>query len=186
MLKSTLVFLVSLLVFKISLAQIKIEGTVKNSTGEAVPFATVTVVDPASGTVLLFSSTNKEGAYSVKVGNTSMAIETLALQVSSLGYQRENRQLRKDSIIYHFTLKEEIKSLAPVIIKGERAKLRLSGDTLSYNAAAFANPSDRVIEDVIKRLPGVKVTEAGRISYNGKNITIFILKAIIYWMTNMP
>lgn len=174
MLKLILVLSVSLLIFTVSFAQI--EGTVMNSTGAAVPFATVMVIDPANGTVLLFSSTNKEGAYSIKNGNTPMAIEALALQVSSLGYQKETRQLRKDSLVYHFILKEEIKSLSPVIIKGERAKVRLSGDTLSYNATAFANPSDRVIEDVIKRLPGVEVTEAGRISYNGKNITNFYIE----------
>src|SRR5690606_30687990 len=77
--------------------------------------------------------------------------------------------------IYHFILKDESKDLEPVVIKGDPHRLNLNGDTLSYNAAAYANPNDRVIEDVIKRLPGIEVNEKGKIEYNGKAITNFYI-----------
>jgi len=174
--KLTWALLINVLLYTSSFAQIKVKGTVKTITGTPVPFATVAILKPDNGTILFYSLSDKNGSYSINVPDNQAGIERLSLQVSCLGYQKSSRQLHKDTATYHFILKEESKDLSPVIIKGERARLKLRGDTLSYDAAAFANPNDRVIEDVIKRLPGIEVDEGGKIKYNGKNITNFYIE----------
>lgn len=168
-------FLINILLYTGLFAQIKIEGTVKNSTGTAVSFATVSILAPNNGVILYYSSSDKNGNYSIILPDNQTDIKTLTLQITCLGYQKETRLLQKDTSTYHFILKEESKDLEPVVIKGERIRLNLKGDTLSYNAASFANPNDRVIEDVIKRLPGIEVDEKGKIEYNGKAITNFYI-----------
>ncbi len=49
--------------------------------------------------------------------------------------------------------------------------LEISNDTISYNVGSFTNHQDRVIIDVIKKLPGMDVDQHGKISYNGKAIS---------------
>jgi hypothetical protein len=49
--------------------------------------------------------------------------------------------------------------------------LRVHGDTTDYKVSDFSSPQDRVIGDVIKKLPGIDVAKDGKISYNGKSIS---------------
>jgi hypothetical protein len=58
-----------------------------------------------------------------------------------------------------------------VVIKSSRPVLRTNGDTLSYKVSDFSSLQDRVIGDVIKKLPGIAVATDGTISYNGKPIS---------------
>ena len=54
-----------------------------------------------------------------------------------------------------------IVSTMPVTIKG---------DTIIYNADSFTNGSERKLEDVLKKLPGVEVNDAGEIEIEGKRV----------------
>ena len=44
------------------------------------------------------------------------------------------------------------------------------GDTVSFNPAAFRDGSERNVEDLLKKMPGFKVSESGKISFNGKPV----------------
>ncbi len=68
-------------------------------------------------------------------------------------------------------LSTEVNQLKTVIVKDKRPWLRSNGDTLGYKVSDFSSPQDRVIGDVIKKLPGISVATDGTISYNGKNIS---------------
>src|SRR5690606_6911198 len=126
------VFFFQILFFKVSYAQIQIEGTVKNSTGIPVTFATVSIVNPHNGTILFFDSSDKNGDYSITISNQSN-ITDLSLQITCLGYQKEIIPLQKNINQYNIILKEESKDLEPVVIKGDPHRLNLNGDTLSYD-----------------------------------------------------
>ena len=41
-------------------------------------------------------------------------------------------------------------------------------DTLVYNAAAYRTPEGSVIEELIKRLPGAKIDDDGKVTINGQ------------------
>ena len=50
------------------------------------------------------------------------------------------------------------------------AKVQAKGDTLEYNAAAYRTPEGSAIEELVKRLPGVTVSDDGKITHNGKEV----------------
>lgn len=56
--------------------------------------------------------------------------------------------------------------------------IKVKGDTLTYNVASFKNASDRSIEDIIRKLPGINVSEDGRIYYNGESINKFYIEGV--------
>jgi len=64
-----------------------------------------------------------------------------------------------------------VDELQPVVVRRRRPMLRTSGDTLSYNVADFTRAQDRVIGDVIRRLPGISVAADGTITYNNKPVS---------------
>ena len=53
--------------------------------------------------------------------------------------------------------------------------MKLNGDTLSYRLGDFSGKEDRVLGDVLKKMPGIEVAPNGKISYNGKSISNFYI-----------
>ena len=64
--------------------------------------------------------------------------------------------------------------LQEVVVKSK--KIRHSGDTISFNASTYLSKSDKVLEDLLKKMPGVTISPDGQISYNGKWITEFYIE----------
>src|SRR4029079_18276530 len=62
-----------------------------------------------------------------------------------------------------------VKVLGIVVI--ESAPVTVKEDTVEYRADAFKVKQNSVVEDLLKRLPGVKVDKDGNIKAQGKNIT---------------
>ena len=63
--------------------------------------------------------------------------------------------------------------LKEVKIQADRI-LQKGSDTLVYNVAAFQSEQDAVLEDVLKKMPGIQVQESGRILYKGKPVDFTI------------
>lgn len=64
--------------------------------------------------------------------------------------------------------------LREVTIKARPLTAR--GDTLVYNIGAFVKPGDVHLEDVLRKLPGIKVADNGTVSYQGKAINKFYIE----------
>ena len=60
--------------------------------------------------------------------------------------------------------------LKEVRISAKAPPIKEKGDTTEYNPAAFSDGTEEVIEDLLRKLPGVEVGEDGSISYKGKSI----------------
>jgi hypothetical protein len=71
--------------------------------------------------------------------------------------------ISKNYTMYEDNMLDEINivSKMPVTIKG---------DTIIYNADSFKNGSERKLEDVLKKLPGVEINDAGQIEVEGKAV----------------
>ncbi|RZK49451.1 MAG: hypothetical protein EOO99_05510 [Pedobacter sp.] len=60
--------------------------------------------------------------------------------------------------------------LAAIEIKGEIPPVVVKKDTLEFNAAAFKVKENAVVEDVLKKIPGVEVAKDGTITTQGETI----------------
>jgi len=88
-----------------------------------------------------------------------------------MGYKTTSAVLSSLSSTIDLTLGVAVDELQSVVVRRPRPKLRSSGDTLSYNVADFTSAQDRVIGDVIRRLPGISVAADGTITYNNKPVS---------------
>lgn len=61
--------------------------------------------------------------------------------------------------------------LQTVEVKGEIPPVKVKKDTLEFNAAAFKVKENAVVEDVLKKLPGVDVDKDGTITTQGEKIS---------------
>jgi hypothetical protein len=164
-----ILLLCSMLCAAFCFAQDNIHGTVKDSTGKAVPFATVSLKNKTGNTIVTYTVTDDRGAYNL-TRPAGQNPDSLLVEVRSIGYKSQAKSINTIAPV-DFVLQVSVNQLQAVVIKSNRPWLRTSGDTLSYKVSDFSNPQDRVIGDVIKKLPGISVATDGTISYNGKNIS---------------
>ena len=151
--------------------QIKIEG--KITTKSKVPIVGVNVIISSKNqnNIIAYTTSDKNGYYEL---NCQIAADSLQITLNSLSYEKIVRALPAKSQTLNFELKEQAISLKEVSVKAP--PIVESGDTLNYLVSAFTSKNDRVIEDVLKKLPGIDVSESGRISYQGKPINKFYIE----------
>ena len=161
--------LASILFWSTGSAQ-EIRGTVRDSAGGAVPYASVNLRNRSGDAIFAFTTTDTRGAYTLRIP-ASASRDSFYLEVRCVGFRPESKSLTGLSQVIDFTLTISASQLQSVIVRNSRPKLHASGDTLSYTASEFSNAQDRVIGDVIKRLPGITVATDGTISYNNKPVS---------------
>ena len=100
------------------------------------------------------------------------------LEFSFLGYEKlkiniSSNQSPRTHIVF---MKPSTVALREVQIKAPPISAR--NDTLVYRVSAFTKAGDRHLEDVLKRLPGVKVSANGTVSIQGKAINKFYIEGM--------
>ena len=148
----------------------EIKGTVKDSTGKAVPYASINLRKKAGNTFVAYTTTDVKGAYVLQLPS-NLPADSLYIEARCIGYKTQSKTLKSLPVEIDFILAISVNELQSVIVKNSRPVLHASGDTLSYKVSQFTNPQDRVIGDVIKRLPGITVAEDGTIYYNNKPVS---------------
>ncbi|MDD4970236.1 MAG: TonB-dependent receptor [Paludibacter sp.] len=96
------------------------------------------------------------------------------LVVSMVGYLNYTQNVNianKDLILKNIHLQENAHLLKEVEVTGTAAQMVVKGDTTEFNATAFKTAQNAVVEDLLKRLPGVEVSTDGKITVNGQAIT---------------
>ncbi|WP_345948208.1 hypothetical protein ABDD95_15260 [Mucilaginibacter sp. PAMB04274] len=150
-----------------------IKGTVTDSTGKVVPYANAKLM--AGGNLIIaFSATDNKGTYSLTIPADANK-SGLKVEISSVGFKKQSKDITSVLASYNFVLHSSVNQLQAVTVKNKAPRLKVKGDTLSYSVAEFTSPQDRVIGDVIKKLPGIDVDGNGKISYNGKAISNFYI-----------
>lgn len=163
--KNLLLFFLGLLTIASFGQNVRIEGIVSDDIGP-LEMANVMIINTATGTMEGYSITAADGRYSIAVPVN----QKYSLKASYIGFQAFNEELvveksniKKDILLQLGTTLEaiEIVKEMPVTIKG---------DTIVYNSDSFTNGTERKLEDVLKKLPGVEVNADGEIQVEGKNI----------------
>jgi len=151
-----------------SLAQ-NVKGTVTDSAGKVVPYANAKLMG-AGNLIISFTATDNKGGYSLAIPADATKND-LRVEISSVGFKKQSKQVKDLSVPYNFVLSHSVNQLQAVNVKNTTPRLKVRGDTISYKVSEFTSPQDRVIGDVIKKLPGIEVDDNGKIKYNGKSIS---------------
>ncbi len=149
-----------------------IHGKLTTQAGQPVPYASVTV-RTAQGRVMAFKASDASGVYAITLPATAVR-DSLRLHVNHLGYASIDLALTSGRDRYDLVLAEKAIDLSEVAVKS-RPRIRSQGDTLTYDVGSFAEAEDRSIGDVLRRMPGMEVSESGQIAYNGRNIAHFYI-----------
>ena len=145
---------------------------VDSTTGKPLPLATVTVFNAADTNLITYRLTNNDGDF--KVPGLPLNIENrVVISFSGFGVFRKEFTLSSSQTVLELgTIKisPDAKSLDEVLVYSERPPVTVRADTIEFNAAAFKTLPTALVEDLLKKLPGVQVDGDGNISVNGKRV----------------
>ena len=91
-----------------------------------------------------------------------------------LGYETVTRNVEmagKNVNLGEIAMTESSILLQETTVVGVKTEIVVKEDTIEYNADSYRTQPNAVVEDLLKRLPGVEVDSEGKITANGKEIT---------------
>ena len=167
--------LIFFLIFALSVtAQVKVTGHVTDLNGKPV---TDVIVKLTSGRLTIaYTTTEAKGGYAISV--TEKTPKEMMLSFNHIGYERESLAVTADGKEQRHDISLAPKDIALREVTVKPNPLRQRGDTLSHNLASFLGKGDVTLEDGLKRLPGVDVSQNGGISYMGKPISQFNIEGM--------
>ena len=154
-------------------AQIIFSGKITSSNNEAVSGASIVLAKQNQSTILAYAISDNDGMYRIIFNEN---INSVNIKVSAIGFADVIKPLAQQSSVINFILIEKAIELPAVKIKND--PISVHGDTTDYNVSSFSTQQDRVIGEVIAKLPGIEIDADGTIKYNGKAISNYYVNGM--------
>lgn len=168
-----------LLFFSVSLFAQKSNSVVSGivtdkESGEPLQNATLQLYSLPDSVFKAGTASDTEGKFSFSVSDSKYY-----LRVSFVGYltleKSVSLQKGKSLDLGNIALSTDAVALKAAVVTSEVPPVTAVEDTLVYNTAAFRVPEGSMLEELIKKYPGVEI-EDGTIKINGKTVNRILMK----------
>ena len=145
---------------------IRFEGTVKDSTGVGLDMANIMAINQQTKAMDAYAITNEAGKFILSLkANTAYTIKA-----SYIGFQSFEKTVTTTTSNMNFPITLREGTVLKDVEVVYEMPVTISGDTIIYNSDSFTNGTERKLEDVLKKLPGVEVNKDGEIEVEGKKV----------------
>ena len=146
-----------------------VSGVVTDSAGVGLQGATVVALTRADSVLTKFATSSSDGSFTLR----RVPEGDYILQITFVGFQTWRKDItvsEQDFDAGTATLDISVAELDELVVSAEHIPIVIKKDTLEYNAAAFATRPNAVVEDLLRRLPGVEVDADGNIKAQGEDV----------------
>lgn len=142
---------------------------VDTKTEEPVSFATASLTVKGGNTAARYVLTDADGAASL----TKIKKGTYVFKAELMGYVTHEQELvvDKDMDLGAIKMEEDVKVLDAASVSAVGNPIVVKKDTIEYSASSFKTSDNDMLEELLKKLPGVEVGSDGSITANGETIT---------------
>ncbi|GAB2813816.1 outer membrane beta-barrel protein [Ferruginibacter profundus] len=156
-----------------SFAQGTLKGKLVDSTAKTpLGLATVTVFKAADTAIITYRLSNPEGEFKIPGIPFDVNCRVVVSFNGYSGYRKEFTLKAAEPAIDlgTITMTASSKTMDEVVIYAERPPVVIKKDTVEFNASAFKTLPNALVEDLLKKLPGVQVDKDGNVMVNGKPV----------------
>lgn len=138
------------------------------------------------GEIAKLTQTDENGQYTL----TDIPTGQYTMRFTCMGFHPESRTLNITRKTGHLMLgtvsmQENSTLMKEAVVEGQMAEMTVSDDTLVYNADAFKVQEGDMVEELVKKLPGVEVDDNGKYTLNGQPITQILVDGKEFFGRNM-
>ncbi|TCD10876.1 TonB-dependent receptor [Pedobacter frigidisoli] len=137
-----------------------------------IDFASIAIKNLSDSSMVGAISTTEDGKFIFK----NLKPGSYRLYAAFLGLKNTTKDFtivadKTDVALGDITLEGAAIDLQTVEIKAEVPPIVIKKDTIEFNASSFKVIENAVVEDLLKKLPGVEVDKAGTVKAQGETIT---------------
>ena len=142
---------------------------IDEKTSEPVSYATASLTVKGETTAARYVLTDAEGAASL----TKVKKGTYILKAELMGFNTHQQEItiEKDVDLGQIKMTEDVKVLDAASVSAVGNPIVVKKDTIEYSASSFKTSDNDMLEELLKKLPGVEVAADGSITANGETIT---------------
>lgn len=162
----------SLIVFAQRQQNIEITGTVVEEDSKApIEQATVRLLNLRDSTFLGGVASGRNGGFTLK----NIQPGDYLLHISFIGFESLYQPLqvtgRTNPVrLGSMALGDGSVMLDEAVVMGKAPEVVVRNDTLEYNADSYKVTEGSVLEDLLKKMPGVEIDDEGTVTVNGKQV----------------
>ena len=157
--------------FQANAQNITIDGTIMDSVlKKTLTSATVSLANAKDSSLINFTRANEDGFFQFK----NIVPGKYLLSVSYIGYQPLWLGLKMgttNKLSLGNVYLTDASQISSVTVTARRPPVVINGDSIEFNSENFKTVPNAVVEDMLKKMPGIEVDKAGAITVNGKSVT---------------
>lgn len=135
----------------------------------------ITLKNPSDSSTFAFGFSNHRGEFSIEY---TADLENILIQLTAMTIKKTSFILPVSQSWIEIKVQSAELELDEVMIEGRKNPISFKKDTITYAVEGFSTTNDRVIGDIIKRLPGIEVLSNGMIQYLGKPLGKFYIDGL--------
>jgi hypothetical protein len=140
------------------------EITIKTITAENKNIENINIQLLKKDKLMNFKTTNENGVCSFVVSEKGI----YTLKFTSILYKTKFVEINtNEKTSFETVLESQITEIQEVKIKTRPKIAFMKEDTLSYNVKAIRDGTERTVEDLVRKLPGLDINENGKVTHNG-------------------
>ena len=138
---------------------------------QAVGSGTITLLSQKDSSLISFTMTDDQGRFTIdKIANGKYR-----LLITHVNYHNRNEKFFIDDSLKQkdfgrIWMADLSQTLEAVVVTAEAPPVTLIGDTVQYNAGSFKVAPNANVEQLLKKMPGVKVEKDGSITAQGEKV----------------
>lgn len=147
-----------------------VSGRVVDSSKEPMIQASIRLLAAKDSAYVTGTATNDNGRFRLQGVKSGKYI----LQATYVGYNPTYKNITvgaENLRVGEIVMEESSIMLKETTVIGVKTPIKVMEDTVEYNADTYKTQPNAVVEDLLKRLPGVEVDSEGKITANGKEVT---------------
>ena len=152
-------------------------------TSEKVEYATVSSTDAKGGKIESYAVSDADG----HVCFEGLASGSHILKAELLGYEPADKkvvlgksEVRRDTLY----LNPSKEALEAATISAAGNNMVIKKDTVEYNAGSYLMTDNDLLEDLLKKLPGVEVDDDGKVLVNGEKINKITIGGKMFFLND--
>lgn len=136
-----------------------------------VAAATITVLAKKDSSLVSFSMTDNSGRFEF----TGIPDGGYRLLITHVNYRNRNVFFtiapdQREVNLNNVAVNDKAHTMSEVVVQSEAPPVTLIGDTVQYNAGSFKTQPNASVEDLLRKLPGVKVDKDGTVKAQGEKV----------------
>lgn len=147
-----------------------VKAVVEDSqSGEKLSFVTVVIAKPNASKPTAYALTEEDGSLLL----AEIKPAKYVLKAEFLGYKAFEKEFEvkdADVDLGHLKLVPNEEQLAAAKVSAVGNPIQMKSDTISFTASSVKTTENDMLEDLLKKIPGIEISEDGSITHNGRSI----------------